>query len=97
LAPCPTPSKESLALIVSPDHGRLVRLPDAVAGVNGYDRLVESAVTAAGQMDATVRFRARGDAAAAEQSVAASLATGSYQALFERVCPPTSRAHGWAA
>ena len=80
----PDSEQGSLALIVSPDHGALVRLPDAVAGANGYDRLVEGAVTATGQVDATVRFRARGDAAATERSIAAGLATGNYQALFER-------------
>jgi transglutaminase-like putative cysteine protease len=81
----PSDEEGSLVLVVAPDGGPLVRLPESAPGAHRVDRIVEASVTPTGAFTATVRETSRGDEASVERGAAADLPAADYQRRLERL------------
>jgi hypothetical protein len=81
----PRVEEGSLVLVIAPDGGELMRLPDAAAGTHRVERVVEGVVNPNGAFAATVKETRRGQAASSERGAAADLAVPEYQQRLEEI------------
>ena len=79
----PRVEEESLALVVAPEGGPLVRLPD-LSSSHRVDRTVDVVSRDGGAIEATVHETRRGQPAAIERGAAADLGDAEYQQRLER-------------
>jgi hypothetical protein len=88
----PGDEEGSLALVVAPDGGPLLRLPDSPPGSHRVERVVDAVLQPDGAIAAKVRENRRGDPAGEERGATAGLAPADYQRRLERAVAREVRA-----